>query len=371
MSVQELAETSAPVRLQPHLTSVEPSRSPVAMLVFEHITHQFGALAAVRDVSLTINAGEIVCLLGPSGCGKTTLLRVAAGLERPQAGRVILSGKVLTDDGLMVPPEQRGIGLMFQDYALFPHMTILENVAYGLKKLGKAESRNRALEALGRVGMERYADRYPHGVSGGEQQRVALARAIAPSPAVLLMDEPFSGLDQRLRDSVREETVQLLRTTGASAVLVTHDPMEAMRVADRIALLREGRLIQFDRPEAFYRQPADAKVARFFHDFNELEGIVRQGVVATPVGTFPANMADGTRVRIMIRPQGLKLDQQGAEASVIERRFFGDVDLVRLRLEGLPLTLTAKIPAHEAVLEGDKVRIAASPQHVLVFPETE
>jgi len=341
-----------------------------ATLVFDHVSHHFGPLAAVDDVTLTIAPGEIVCLLGPSGCGKTTLLRIAAGLERPQAGRIVLAGRDLTAPGLMVPPEQRGIGLMFQDYALFPHMTILENVAYGLKMLGRAQARTVALEALRRVGMEHYAHGYSHAISGGEQQRVALARAIAPRPPVLLMDEPFSGLDQRLRDSVREETVRLLRESGASAVLVTHDPMEAMRVADRIALLRAGRLVQFDRPEEFYLRPADAQVARFFSDLNELEGRVANGAVETALGRFPVEIADGTAVRVMIRPQGLVLSQQGTEAEVVERRFFGDVDLISLRVAGLPSVLRAKIPADRALTQGDKVRIAVTPRHVLVFPET-
>ncbi|WP_137392063.1 ABC transporter ATP-binding protein [Rhodoligotrophos defluvii] len=338
------------------------------VLTFDRVSHAYGDLMAICEVSFSLCQREIVCLLGPSGCGKTTLLRVAAGLERPIAGRVLLGGRVLTGPEVMVSPERRGIGLMFQDYALFPHMSILDNVAYGLKRLSRAAARREALAALQRVGMQHYAKAYPHEVSGGEQQRVALARAIAPRPGVLLMDEPFSGLDQRLRDAVRGETLGLLKEIGASALLVTHDPMEAMRVADRIALLRAGRLIQIDRPEAFYRRPVDAQTARFFSDVNELTGIVRDGVVDTALGRFAVDLPEGSRAQVLIRPQGIEIAATGPEAHVVDLRFFGDVNLVTLGVAGLQEPLIARLPAEQDLAQGEVVRLRLREDHVLVFP---
>ncbi|WP_342642280.1 ABC transporter ATP-binding protein [Rhodoligotrophos ferricapiens] len=350
-----------------------------AALTFEHVSHAYGDVLALSDVSFALAPQEIVCLLGPSGCGKTTLLRIAAGLEHPTSGSVRLGSRELTGPGVMISPEQRGIGLMFQDYALFPHMNILENVAYGLKRLGRDAARREALLALERVGMRSFAKAYPHEISGGEQQRVALARAIAPKPGVLLMDEPFSGLDQRLRDAVRSETLALLKEIGASALLVTHDPMEAMRVADRIALLRAGRLIQIDHPEAFYRRPADAQTARFFSDVNELIGTVRNGRVETALGHFATNLPEGAAAQVLIRPQGIKLasDEPGSadraaepQAQVADLRFFGDVNLVTLAVAGLDAPLIARLPAEQAVSKGERVRLRFRDQHVLVFPSS-
>ena len=240
----------------------------------------------MADVSLNLKPGEIACLLGPSGCGKTTLLRIAAGIEKPDAGRLLFDGQEMAGPARFVPPEKRNIGLMFQDFALFPHLSILENVAFGLKNLPPEEARTIARHALERVGLAHYAANYPHHLSGGEQQRVALARALVPRPQVMLMDEPFSGLDQRLRESVRAETLTLLRETRASCLLVTHDPVEAMGLADRIFLMRQGHLIQSGTPEQLYRQPADAAAARFFSDTNEVRGRVAGAAVDTALGTL-------------------------------------------------------------------------------------
>ncbi len=253
--------------------SAIPSR-----LTFDDVTHVYGTTEAVNGLSLDVSPGEIVALLGRSGCGKTTLLRVAAGIERQTGGHVLLDGRVMAGGNEFLPPEKRGIGLVFQDYALFPHMSVAENVAFGLKNLPKAEARAIALSALGRVGLARHADDYPHRLSGGEQQRAALARAIAPRPGVLLMDEPFSGLDRRLRDSVREETLAVLNESGATSLIVTHDPEEAMRMADRIALMHEGRLVQVGTPEDLFLRPQTLFAARFFSDINELDAVVRDGV---------------------------------------------------------------------------------------------
>jgi iron(III) transport system ATP-binding protein len=265
-------------------------RTPIASvdigpaLSLEEIGHAYDGVEAVRDVSLAIGAGEVVCLLGPSGCGKTTILRVAAGLERLQRGRVAISGRTVAAEGVDIPPEERGVGLVFQDYALFPHLSVRENVAFGLRALPAAERRQRALAVLQRVGLAGLAEAFPHTLSGGQQQRVALARALAPQPRVMLLDEPFSGLDTRLRDQVRDETLHVLKDSGTATLLVTHDPEEAMFMADRIAVMRAGRMEQLGQPADLYCQPANAFVAAFFGDVNRLDGTVRDGRVQTPFG---------------------------------------------------------------------------------------
>jgi iron(III) transport system ATP-binding protein len=278
-----------------------------AQLTFVDVVQTYGETRALDGVSLTVDPGELVCLLGHSGCGKTTLLRVAAGVEAPTGGRVLMDGLEVSGADAFVPPERRGIGLMFQDYALFPHLTILQNVAFGLRGLPPGDAEKSARRALERVGLERLADEYPSTLSGGEQQRVALARSIAPRPGVLLMDEPFSNLDRRMRDAIRDETVAILRETRATTIVVTHDPEEAMRIADRIVLMRSGKIVQEGSAEDLYQRPADLFAARFFCDFNEVEGTVRGGSVATPVGNFPAaGLAEGSRAIVCIRPQGIR-----------------------------------------------------------------
>src|SRR5690349_474202 len=255
-----------------------------ARLTFEDVSRRFGEGLALDHVSLDIAPGEIVCLLGPSGCGKTTLLRIAAGVERPSGGRVLIDNQEVAGPNRFVPPEKRGVGLMFQDFALFPHLSILDNVAFGLKSLTRSEAKAEAFTALERVGLGHYASEYPHILSGGEQQRVALARAIAPRPSVLLMDEPFSGLDPRLRESVRAETLDILRRSRATSIVVTHDAEEAMRMGDRIALLKDGRLVQVGTAEELYNSPASLFAAGFFSEVNIFEARALNGAVDTPLG---------------------------------------------------------------------------------------
>ncbi|MGB6907079.1 MAG: ABC transporter ATP-binding protein, partial [Methyloceanibacter sp.] len=226
-----------------------------ARLTFEDVSRRYGDSLALDHVSLDVPPGEVLCLLGPSGCGKTTLLRVASGVERPSSGRVLLDGQEVAGPDHFVPPEKRGVGLMFQDFALFPHLTLRQNVAFGLRSLTRSQANAEALAALARVGLAHYASAYPHILSGGEQQRVALARAIAPRPSVLLMDEPFSGLDPRLRERMREETLAILHETRATCIVVTHDAEEAMRMGDQLALMRRGRVVQTGKPLDLYRAP--------------------------------------------------------------------------------------------------------------------
>lgn len=339
-------------------------------LTFEDVSLNFGPIQAVRGVSFDLQPGEIVCLLGPSGCGKTTLLRIAAGIERPQTGRVLIDDLEMAGPSRFVPPEKRNIGLMFQDYALFPHMSVIDNVAFGLRGLRRLDALNEARHALARVGLEDCEHDYPHRLSGGEQQRVALARAIVPRPQVMLMDEPFSGLDQRLRDNVRAETLALLKETRATAMLVTHDPVEALGLADRILLMRRGRLIQAGTPTEIYRHPADAEAARFFCDMNELTGRVRNGEVETPLGTFAAEAhAEGETALVMVRPQAFSpaTDGSGLQGFVLAGRFIGDAVLLNVIFTGLDKPLVVRLPAAAAPKQGTSLGFSIDSAQVLLF----
>jgi iron(III) transport system ATP-binding protein len=342
-----------------------------ASLAFDAIEHAYGEVEAVRGVTLTVQPGEIVCLLGPSGCGKSTLLRLAAGLERPSAGRVLIDKREVSSGSVMVPPERRGIGLVFQDFALFPHLTILHNVMYGLAAIPRRDAESAAAMALARVGLADYARDYPHTLSGGEQQRVALARAITPKPGILLMDEPFSGLDARLRDNVRDETLAVIRETRATCIVVTHDPEEAMRMADRIALMRAGRLVQLAAPEALYRAPVDLPTARFFSELNEVPGVVAAGAADSPLGRFAApGLEEGAAAVVCVRPRGVHLgfDGEGVPGRLLRRRFLGEVDLLEIAVAGLDTPLIARARANEELRPGQDVQVSIDATDVLVFP---
>lgn len=340
-------------------------------LAFEGVTQRFGAVTALSDVTLAVEPGEIVALLGQSGCGKTTLLRLAAGVERPSAGRVLLEGRDVSSPAHFVEPEHRGVGLVFQDYALFPHLSVRENVRFGLRGYDEASSEAAVMRALTRVGLADLSEAYPHMLSGGEQQRVALARAVAPRPGVLLMDEPFSNLDRRLRDVVRDETAALLQETGATSIIVTHDPEDAMRIADRIVLMRAGAVVQVGTGEALYRRPASLFAARFFCDLTEIEGRVSRGAVETPFGRFPApGLADGAQAVVCIRPHAVRIVPKGyyLPGRVLTRRFLGEVDHILVAVEGFDRPLTVRGALSLAIEEGDEVGVDIRSDEVLVFP---
>jgi iron(III) transport system ATP-binding protein len=342
-----------------------------ARLTFEHVERRYGDTYALADFSLDIAPGEVVCLLGPSGCGKTTLLRIASGIEKPSQGRVLINAREVAGPSRFVPPEQRGVGLMFQDFALFPHLTILDNVAFGLKALPRNDARREALAALARVGLQRYADDYPHILSGGQQQRVALARAIVPRPAVMLMDEPFSGLDVQLRDSMQEETMALLRETRATAMIVTHHPEEALRLGDRIAVMRRGRLAQVGRAEELYHDPADLFVARLFSEINEITYPVRGGRIDTPIGHFSApGLTEGDDALLCIRQRGFALSRDGAGLPGRVRRvkFLGDLALLEVAVQGFDAPLKARVLERWGFAAGTDVRVEIDTSRVLVFP---
>lgn len=301
--------------------------------------------------------GQVTCLLGPSGCGKTTMLRIVAGVEQQDIGTISIDGDTICGPAHTTPPENRSIGLMFQDFALFPHLSVADNVAFGISK---SEAKTRVPELLKKVGMSRHIDRFPHELSGGEQQRVALARALAPQPRIMLMDEPFSGLDDRLRDDIRDETLDLLKEENTAVLLVTHEPAEAMRMADEIALMRKGRIVQRGAPYNIYNTPVDRLAAEFFSDINVISGTVQGALTESPFGQFlTPGHEDGTKVDICIRPHHLKIDFdrkgrgpnptsiEGTPARGVVRRarYLGSESLVEFKMDYDGSILTAQVPS--------------------------
>jgi iron(III) transport system ATP-binding protein len=368
----------------PNLRLVDTSAPP--RLSLQGITVAFEGVPAVHELSLDVGAGEIVCLLGPSGCGKTTTLRVAAGVERQKAGRVLVDGRLVSEKGAHLPPEERSIGLMFQDFALFPHLTVAENVAFGLRRIaGPGERAAMVAEYLSRVGLEAYGRKFPHQLSGGEQQRVALARALAPRPRVMLMDEPFSGLDNRLRDEVRDQTLSILKEEGAGVLLVTHDPDEAMRMADRIALMRDGRIVQIGAPYHVYNYPVDRQAAAFFSDLNIIHGVVRDRQTDTPFGLFlTPKLVDNADVEIVIRPQHLRIEPDNgrppeataahgmpARGRVVRARFIGAASLIEVAMDHDGSVLRASIPYAWLPEAGARMWLSMRRDRCFVFPCTK
>ena len=348
------------------------------MLEFRHIAHAYGGNESVRDVSFTVNAGEVVTLLGPSGCGKTTLLRLAAGLERPKAGEIWLDGRLVSDQAQVTPPEARGVGYMFQDYALFPHLSVLENVLFGLRDKS-SDAMRRGLDVLSETNLELYADSYPHELSGGQQQRVALARALAPRPSVILLDEPYAGLDSRLRERIRDQMLHVLKSAGTAALMVTHDAEEAMFMSDNIIVMREGEVQQTGRPVNLYCQPNSAFVAEFFGEVNRLEGRVAGGCIKTVLGEFsaPDSMNEGDAASIVIRHEALNIEPneagEDANAFVMEARLLGRASLIHLSVPTgtEELHFHARVPGLNSLQTGSPVRITVDAAQAFVFPATE
>jgi iron(III) transport system ATP-binding protein len=340
-----------------------------AGLTLKHISKKFNEKTVLHDIDLDIKPAEVVCLLGNSGCGKTTLLRVVAGMEDPTSGEVSIDGRVIADAANSLPPEERGIGMVFQDYALFPHMTVTENIIFGLRGLNRQQCLKVADIAMSRVGLTAQANAYPYMLSGGEQQRVALARAIVPRPRILLMDEPFSNLDSRMRDSVREDTIGLLRETRATCIMVTHEPEEAMQIADRIVLMRDGRIVQSGAPEDIYRTPRDLQVARFFCDLNEFPCTIQNGEASCILGRFPAKgLPDGPGT-VCVRPPGFTLlpAGQGISALVQSSRFIGVVHRCDISLQGHDRLVHARIREMMPIRRNREVGLSIDLKEVLVF----
>ena len=318
------------------------------------LSKTFGEVAALAGFDIAVEEGQTLTLLGPSGCGKTTALRVVAGFERPDAGSVSVGGVPVAGPGLHVPPEKRRVGMVFQDYALFPHMSVAANVSYGLAKRDRKDSK-RVAEVLELVGLSGTEKRLPHELSGGQQQRVALARALAPSPAVILLDEPFSNLDASLRQRVRRELKEILREARATALFVTHDQEEALSLSDLVAVMREGRVVQVATPPELYRAPSDPWVAGFLGDADFVSATAGNGQVETAVGTFATDL-DG-KVLVMFRPERvLVTPHEDGEAVVASREYFGHDQLVTIVLADGSLIRSRLGPAPD-LKPGERVAV--------------
>lgn len=343
-------------------------------LIVEDVRHAYGSREVVKGVSLNIPTQEILCILGPSGCGKTSLLRIIAGLEELQHGRVLVDGELMAGDGIDIPPEARSMSLLFQDFALFPHLNVMDNVTFGLTHLSPRERDGRAREVLEQVGMLGYLNSFPHVLSGGEQQRIALARARAPRPQVMLLDEPFSNLDVRLRSQLRDLVLHVLKQSIASTLIVTHDPEEAMFMGDRIAVMRDGVIVQEGTPEDLYHAPVDTFVAGLFSEVNRIPGIVAGGKVDTILGPVAASgFSDGDKVVVLVRPETLAIvepRESVPRASVVTARMLGQSSLIHLSVERpgeQDLHLHIRTMAHARPVEGDVIGIRFDPDRAFVF----
>jgi iron(III) transport system ATP-binding protein len=315
----------------------------------------FGPTRAVDGATLRVGRGELVALLGPSGSGKTTLLRVIAGFERPDAGSVRIAGRAVAGDGAWVEPEHRRIGMVFQEGALFPHLSVAANVSFGASRGSRAD------ECLELVGLSGRAGSFPHELSGGERQRVALARALAADPEVVLLDEPFASLDAGLREALREDVARILRSAGSSALLVTHDQAEALSLAGTVAVMREGRVVQVGTPEEIYERPGSRWLAEFLGEADVLPGVARGGVVECELGRFGADRSLSGPVSVVIRPESVAIGsfaerEPHAEARVVARSFYGHDQLVHLELPS-GLRLRSRRLGFPAWHPGDRVRV--------------
>ena len=340
---------------------------------FNDVSHCFDEHMVLREINLEIGTGEIVCVLGPSGSGKSTLLRLIAGLESVQQGSLMLDGVVLADAQHNPPPEQRAVGLVFQDHVLFPHQTVAENVAFGLSGMQSKERDHTIALQLANVGISTLADRYPHTLSGGQQQRVALARALATDPAVLLLDEPFASADAPLRKNLRDDARRRLKAANTTTLMVTHDPAEAMAMADRIAVLVDGEVVQFGTPEELWQRPNHPFVAATIADLQPLKGRIEGTQCVTAFGALPlrllaltTDLAEGTSVPIGVRPSSLTVSLEGP-CVVNDIRFLGDRYTLLISADNQSLEVATALKPKVTV--GDKVSISfAAAQAVILQP---
>ncbi|HSA61229.1 MAG TPA: ABC transporter ATP-binding protein [Nitrospiraceae bacterium] len=324
---------------------------------------------AVRDISFSAREGEILCLLGPSGCGKTTILRAVAGFEPVRSGEIFLSGRLVSSSAATIPTEERRVGMVFQEYALFPHLRVAENIAFGLRNLSRAERRCQVQEMLRLTGLEGFERRYPHELSGGQQQRVALSRALVQNPVVLLLDEPFSNLDPDMASRMRQELHALLRRMKTTTILVTHDHDEAFAMADRIAVLNQGVLEQMDSPELIYHLPSTPFVADFVGQADFITGQIRQGMVHTELGEFPntLNSEEGAPVVVMIRPDDIQLmPNKSAGSHIVGRQFRGSENLYTIQLPSGQIVHSSE-SSTSVYQEGTAVELRISATHTVLF----
>jgi iron(III) transport system ATP-binding protein len=342
------------------------------MLKIKGIQKAFGDQVVIDGIDLDVREGEFVALLGPSGSGKTTMLRLIAGFEDADGGEIRLANRIVVHDTISVPPERRKIGMVFQDYALFPHLSVRENVAFGLPR-GKARQ-GRVEEVLERVGLGPWIDQMPHFLSGGQQQRVALARALAPNPSIVMLDEPFSNLDPALRGYVRADVRRILQEAGVTAILVTHDQEEALSIADRIAVLFNGKIDQFGSPEDVYERPSTREVAAFIGDAQFLPGVAENGTVTSELGTLDLLEPAEGEVDLLLRPEMITVspyndDPTAIAGTVTTRRFFGRDQQINVMLTS-GTEITARIPTINRFTAGELVAITVD-RPVLTFPAIE
>ncbi|KQZ31876.1 iron ABC transporter ATP-binding protein [Mesorhizobium sp. Root552] len=338
------------------------------MLQIAGAFRRFSEEFTLGPLDLAIEPQEIICLVGHSGCGKSSLLRLIAGLDRAERGSIRLDGVELAGPNTFVEPEERQIGFVFQDYALFPHLSVEENILFGLGRLPRPEAQKRVADMLALTGLSALGKRYPHMLSGGEQQRVALARALAPKPAVLLMDEPFSNLDRDLRDRIRQDTIDLLRKTGTTAVIVTHDPEEALSSGDRVVLMKSGLIVQAGTGRELHDRPVDRYAAEFFCSFNKVPATYRSGHLETALGRFPCrlDLADGSSAVAFIRPQAISpsRDRTAIAGSILRRSFRGEIEQIELAVPGNDGALIMRTTQPT---EGDHISVVIDPSRVLAF----
>ncbi|WP_290537781.1 MULTISPECIES: ABC transporter ATP-binding protein [Alcanivorax] len=347
-----------------------------SLLQLENLTCGYHQQAVVKDLSLELAAGEIACLLGPSGCGKTTTLRAIAGLEPITGGSIHIQGRQVSSRSRQLPPEKRGLGMVFQEHALFPHLTVADNVAFGLRKQPREQQRLRVSECLDRVRLAGMEDRYPHELSGGQQQRVALARALAPRPALLLLDEPFASLDLDLRRALARELGDILRQESVTALLVTHDQEEAFALADRVGVMHQGQLEQWDTPYNIYHAPANRFVAEFAGYGSFLRGeVMDENTVRTSLGELTGRsntaLTPGSNVDVLLRPEDVIADERAHLALPVTRRqFTGATILYHLRV-GAAETLLCQTDSHTNVVEGDALHVRLGTKHLVAFTVSE
>jgi len=332
--------------------------------------------AVVKDLSLSLEDGEIACLLGPSGCGKTTLLRAIAGFKSLHSGSIESSAQMLSSSTHTVAPEKRRIGMVFQDFALFPHLSVGDNICFGMRDQSAQTRKQRRRELLELIALPECENKYPHELSGGQQQRIALARAIAPRPRLLLLDEPFSSMDVELRNTLAKEIRRILKHENITAVMVTHDQHEAFSMADRIAVMNDGQLLQWDTAENLYHSPNNAFVAHFIGESNFLKGIVRGDKVETALGKHnykkqldqtPDTSLEGRRVKVLSRPEYILIDKDSKQtAELVSRDFRGGFSLYSLRLQSGE-EVQALLPSQANYQLGNSVGIALSTDTVSIF----
>ncbi|CCQ33923.1 Spermidine-putrescine ABC transporter ATP-binding domain containing protein [Halorhabdus tiamatea SARL4B] len=368
---------STAVDPQPRTTgTAESTGEDPAVLELDGVTRQFGAETAVANLSLSVQEGELLTLLGPSGCGKTTTLRLLAGLDEPDAGTIRVAGNRVAGEGTFVKPEERDVGLVFQEFALFPHLSVGENVAFGIQDRSDDEIDQRVTDLLELVGLGDYADASPEDLSGGQRQRVALARSLAPEPDVLLLDEPFSNLDVGLREEMRREVRRIIKETGVTAVSVTHDQEEALSISDRVAVIDSGQIEQIGRPEIVFQQPESRFVAEFLGQAGFVSGTLADGCVDTPLGPLSADRIDGlgdeydgAEIDVLVRPDDIRAvpaDPAGTNGRIVDRQYTGPSFVYTVELDSGAVLHCEHNHAEELGMD-KRVRVRLATDHPLAW----